>query len=200
MNGLAKSYGPSGIKKFLWDKEYSGGKWHFIDDTAGDCVYPHIEKHVGNGTLLDLGCGPGNTANELNAKAYRSYIGVDISEAALEQARTRTAANGRAGKNRFAQGDFLGFTPTERFDVILFRESIYHVPMGQIKMILDRYSPYLKSGGVFIVRVKTADDKTGKSKARPKAMLGIIEAEFDVVEKSEYRQSGAVVIVFRPRA
>ena len=199
MNGLAKSYGPSSIKKLLWDKEYTGGKWHFTDDTAGDCVYPHIERHVRNGRLLDLGCGQGNTANELSATTYRGYVGVDISESALDQARTRTAANGRAEKNRFVQGDFLGYTPTERFDVILFRESLYHVPMGQIKTMLDRYAPYLKDGGVFMVRVKIADDKSGESKARPRAMVGIIEAEFDVVERSEYKESGALVIVFRPR-
>ena len=40
-----KSYGPSGVKRLLWDAEFSGGKWNFIDNTAGDCVYPHIERH-----------------------------------------------------------------------------------------------------------------------------------------------------------
>ena len=31
-----KSYGPSSVKKILWDKEFSGTKWNFIDNTAGD--------------------------------------------------------------------------------------------------------------------------------------------------------------------
>jgi 2-polyprenyl-3-methyl-5-hydroxy-6-metoxy-1,4-benzoquinol methylase len=198
MNGLAKSYGPSNIKKFLWDKEYTGGKWHFADDTVGDCVYPHLEKHVKNGSLLDLGCGSGNTANELAATAYRTYVGVDISEVCLSQARSRTEKTGRTGKNRFERWDFISYVPTQKFDVILFRESIYHIPMGQIKTTLERYSPYLERDGVFIVRLKTADEHVGKSKARPKAMVGIIEAEFDVVERDEQAGSGAAVIVFRP--
>ena len=88
------SYGPSGIKKRLWDKEFSSTKWNFIDNTMGDCVYPFLEKYANNGNILDLGCGPGNTANELAASAYKTYIGVDISEAALEKATKRTQENG----------------------------------------------------------------------------------------------------------
>ena len=80
--GFLLSYGPTKIKKALWDKEFSGDKWNFIDDTASDCVYAHLEKHARGGDILDLGCGPGNTANELAENAYTTYLGVDISESA----------------------------------------------------------------------------------------------------------------------
>jgi 2-polyprenyl-3-methyl-5-hydroxy-6-metoxy-1,4-benzoquinol methylase len=199
MNGLLKSYGPSNIKKLLWDKEFSGDKWDFIDDTIGDCVYPHLEKHVAGGSILDLGCGPGNTACELAAAAYRTYVGVDISEVCLAKATKRTEETGRVGKNSFMRGDFLSYVPTQQFDVILFREAMYHVPLGKVKTILDRYSEYLRHGGVFIVRMATLGGNGGKTKYRPKAMLNIIETEFDVVEKSQSGKSGATVIVFRPR-
>ena len=43
-------------------------------------------------SVADLGCGPGNTANELAETAYRNYIGVDISEEALAKAARRTDA------------------------------------------------------------------------------------------------------------
>ena len=193
MSGFLKSYGPSNIKKLLWDTEFSGGKWNFIDNTLGDCVYPHLTRHLDNGSILDLGCGPGNTANELPATAYQTYVGVDISEAALDKARKRTEENGRAGKNLFVKEDFLKYLPTQRFDVILFRESMYHVPMGKITTILDRYAKYLKDGGVFVVRMGST------TKHRPKAMLSIIEGEFEVVEKSQYAEPEATVIVFKPR-
>ena len=85
VQGFLASYAPSSIKKRLWDRDFSGGKWDFIDNTVGDCVYPHLEKYAKGGDILDLGCGPGNTANELASDAYRSYIGVDISEAALAE-------------------------------------------------------------------------------------------------------------------
>jgi SAM-dependent methyltransferase len=199
INAVFKSYGPSKIKKLLWDKEYSSDKWNFADNTIGDCVYPYLERYIANGSVLDLGCGSGNTATELAPTAYRVYVGVDISESALSKARRRTEACGRADKNRFVCSDFLGYVPAEQFNVILFRESMYHVPLGKVRAILDYYSKYLTDGGVFIVRLKTSDDKDGNRKYRPTAMLGIMEREFDVVEQCQYDESGATVIVFRQR-
>jgi len=182
----------------LWDQEFSGTHWDFIDDTAGDCVYPHLEKHLRGGSILDLGCGPGNTANELAASAYTTYVGVDISEAALAKARKRTDENGRAGKNSFACSDFLGYQPAQKFDVILFRESMYHVPLAKVKPILDHFSKYLNDNGVFIVRMNTTDGK-GSHKPRLAAIMGVMEADFAVVEKNQYGESGPTVIVFRPK-
>jgi SAM-dependent methyltransferase len=196
-----KSYGPSKIKKLLWDKEFSAGQWNFIDDTTGDCVYENLEKYANNGSILDLGCGPGNTANELNANVYQRYVGVDISDAALEKARKRTVENGRGGKNIFVQGDFIAYTPTLQFDVILFRESMYHVPIARIKETLDRYASYLKKDGVFIVRIATSDkEHAGADKPRPTAMVQVMETEFDVVERHRYEGvARPTVLVLRPR-
>ncbi|MFY9691470.1 MAG: class I SAM-dependent methyltransferase, partial [Candidatus Acidiferrales bacterium] len=160
-----------------------------------------LEKYANNGSILDLGCGPGNTANELNASVYQHYVGVDISEAALEKARKRTSENGRDRKNVFAQGDFVGYKPTQQFDVILFRESMYHVPIVKIKETLDRYANYLKPAGVLIVRIATSDkEHGGKDKPRPAAMVRVMETEFDVVEKRRYDGvTCPTVLVLRPK-
>ena len=196
--GLLLSYGPSKVKKKFWDQEFSSGKWNFIDDTAGDCVYAHLDRYAENKSVLDLGCGPGNTANEM-APGYRDYVGVDISEEALTKGRRRSQTNGRAGKNSFEQGDFLSYSPSKQFDVILFREAMYHVPLGKIRPVLDRFSKFLKPGGVFIVRLYLVDPKDRKNKLRPTAMMRIMEEEFAVLEKRFYADSGATVIVFRPK-
>lgn len=195
VRGLLKSYGPTSIKKRLWEQEFTGGHWDFIDDTRGDCVYGYLEKYARRGSILDLGCGPGNTANELAADAYDTYVGVDISEAALEKGRRRSEKNGRGKKNSFVQGDFIAYEPASQFDIILFRESMYHVPVGRIKPVLERYSAYLRPGGVVIVRMNTKGGKLG----RPKAMADLIASEFDLVEKREHGTDGATVIVVRPR-
>ena len=171
--GLMKRHGPASTKKALWDEEFSGGHWDFIDNTLGDCIYPHLERHARNGSILDLGCGPGNTANELAADKYRAYLGVDISETALIKARKRSQENGRGERNHFDQGDFMSYSPPKKFDVILFRESMYHVPVTKAKGMLNRYSKYLNDGGVFIVRMATSR-ATGKIKYRLKAMISII--------------------------
>ncbi len=196
IRGFLMSYGPSSLKKVFWDQEFSSGKWNFIDYTAGDCVYLHLERFAHNADILDLGCGPGNTANEL-APVYSSYVGVDISEEALAKARRRTVETGRSEKNRFERSDFINYEPAQKFDVILFRESMYHVPLGKIKPMLDRYAEFLNDGGVFIVRLYLVDLKSRRKKPRPTAMMRVVEKEFDVVEKREYGDSQATVIVFR---
>jgi SAM-dependent methyltransferase len=200
VQGFLTSYGPSSIKKILWDKDFSGNKWDFIDNTVGDCVYPYLEKYAQNGDILDLGCGPGNTANELDSGAYKTYIGVDISEVALAKAEKRTQQNGRADKNSFVCSDFLGYAPTREFDIILFRESLYHVPYGQVPEILDKYSEHLKSNGVFIVRLYAGDHRPGKIKTRVVRKMDLIKREFDIVESRQFDLPGIpTVLVFRPR-
>jgi SAM-dependent methyltransferase len=201
VRGFLLSYGPSNIKRLFWDKEYSEEKWAFAYNTVGDCVYDHLERHTRNGSILDIGCGSGNTATEMDEMCYRSYLGVDISEAALAKARRRSQECGRGDKNRFECGDFLTYVPTGQFDVILFRESMYHVPLGKVKATLDRYSTYLKDGGVFVVRLFASSLGRTEDKSRPTAMLNIMEAEFDVIEKGRYEVPGRpTVIVFRPKA
>ena len=200
VQGFLTSYGPSSIKKKLWDRDFSSGKWDFIDDTAGDCVYPFLEKYANHGNILDLGCGPGNTANELTSDAYKTYIGVDISAAALEKAVRRTKENGRADKNSFVVSDFLGYAPTQDFDIILFRESLYHVPYGQVKPILDKYSKHLKPDGVFIVRLYAGDERPGVIKPRVIRKMDLIKNNFDIVEYRRFDTPALpTVLVFRPR-
>ncbi len=200
ISSFVKIYGPSSLKKLLWDKEFESTKWNFMDDTSSDCIYPHLEKFARNGSILDLGCGPGNTANELAMHSYQSYVGVDISEAALAKGVKRTRENGREGKNSFAQGDFLGYKPSQEFDVILFRESLYHAPYNQIIEILEKYSKFLKPTGVFIVRLYATDTVTGEIKSRVIAKLDLIKSEFDIIESAQYETPGRpTVLVFRPR-
>jgi len=201
VRGFLLSYGPSDIKKRIWDQEFSGSKWNFIDNTSGDCVYPFLEKYAQNGDVLDLGCGPGNTANELAANAYKTYTGVDISEAALAKALKRTQENGRSDKNTFVNSDFMNFEPTREFDVIMFRESMYHIPYGQVLTILNKFSKHLKSTGVFVVRLYAADNKTGELKTRVTSKLDLIRREFEIVEARQFDIPALPnVLVFRPLA
>jgi SAM-dependent methyltransferase len=197
-SGLLKRYGPSGMKKVFWDKEFARGKWSFADDTSGDLVYPHLEKYVGRGSVLDLGCGQGGTAVEL-VSPYQRYVGVDISEMALQRAREKVAGADRTSRASFACADFLRFDPDQKFDVILFRESMYHVPIGRVKTILDRYSQFLTEQGVFIVRLFLSGPQ-GEKRYRPKAVIRIIEKDFDVIEKAEYKHlSTTTITVFKPK-
>ena len=190
---LVQTYGSKKMKSSLWNSEFAGGRWDCLDQTAGDCVYPYLEKFARQGSILDLGCGSGSMANEISAAAYADYTGVDISQVAIDKAKTRTQQNGRANMNRYFQSDIFSYVPSQRFDVIAFRDSIYYVPWAKIRAMLDRYAAHLTRDGVFIV--KMCDGNT-----RYKAIMDTIENHFKVVEKYVAEPSATAVLVFQPAA
>jgi len=196
--GFLLSYGPTPVKKMFWDREYDSGKWNFAADSSSDCVYEFLNQYAAGKTVLDMGCGQGNTANEM-ALVYKKYVGLDISDECLNKARKRSAAEGRGGINSFDQGDFLSYVPRQQFDVILFRESMYHVPVSKIKPMLDRLAKYLAPNGVFIVRLYYVGDDKKTLKRRPLAMFDVMEQEFELLQKKNYEAVGSRVIVFRPK-
>ena len=191
LRGFLQAYGTAGLKKRLWDAEFSGGRWNCLDTTSGDCVYPFVERLAAHRSILDLGCGSGNTGNELDPDAYRMYVGVDISDVAVERARRRSQENGRGHQNRFVQSDILDYAPDQRFKVILFRDSIYYIPHRRIPDVLNRYAKALEETGVFVVRMAN-----GGSKYQP--IIDAIESSFEIVAKQVFANPDAVVMVFRP--
>jgi hypothetical protein len=76
---------------------------------------------------------------------------------------------------------------------------MYHVPSGKVKPMLDHFSKYLKEDGTFIVRINTSDGKGGH-KQRLKAVLGVVETYFGVVERShDDYVSEPMILIFRPK-
>ena len=45
--------------------------------------------------------------------------------------------NGRAHKCRFLQGDVVSYEPSQKADVILFRDSIYYIKHRQLMTVLN---------------------------------------------------------------
>lgn len=187
---LLQTHGSPRTKQRLWDAEFANGRWDCLDATAGDCVYGPLEKWIRGGSILDLGCGSGNTANELNMGAFQEYTGVDISEAALAKARAKTEQNGRTLKCRFVPGDVVNYQPERKMDVILFRESIYYIKKPQVKAVLLRYAQWLTEDGVFVVRIWN-----GRGKLRE--FVDIIEDNFQIIDEYRHEVSGTMVLVFR---
>jgi SAM-dependent methyltransferase len=176
----------------VWNKEFQEGRWDFIDDTQRDVVYDFVGKYCRNGRILDLGCGSGNTGCELDAELYSAYVGVDISDIALEKAIARSRQVGRQSKNRYVYGDIVDYVPEEEFEVILFRESIYYVPHSKIVPLLLRYARWLAPQGVIIIR--------WHDQSRGLEFQEMLRPDFQVVESSYGDANGPFIVVCRPRA
>ena len=194
VRGLKQQWGQFGTKARLWDSEFAGGRWDHCEQTPGDFVYDYIEKYCMNGRILDLGCGSGNTGTELRAHRYAHYLGVDISEVAIQKAAARTLQNGRADKNQYLTGDIVLFVPQQQYDVIMFRESIYYVPHLKLRSLLMRYSQFLTHDGVFLVTV------SNQATRKYKRIYRLIELNFAVLEKYSPSDSDDLVVVFKCRS
>ncbi len=188
--GLLQRYGTQAMKRRLWDKEYASGRWSCLEGSGDRTVPALVEKYANLGNILDLGCGPGTTSLQFNPAAYTHYTGVDISDVAVEKARSRARGKNLAERNQYLQSDILAFEPSQRYDVILYGDSIYYIPQGQIAPMLTRYSQFLKSNGVFVARLF---DISGKRHD----ILDRIQSNFEVAE-SHTDSDGACLIVFRP--
>lgn len=192
VRGLAQRYGPPSVKRHLWNREFSTGRWACLESTLGESAHSQVEKYANYGGILDLGCGPGTISVELDPEKYSFYTGVDISDVAIQKGRRRAQEAGRADRNEYCQCDILTYTPTQHYDVILYGDSIYYIPNRQIAPMLRRYSMYLTGGGVFISRIFKVSGKL-------QHILDIVESHFDVVEKHIHEQTQMCIIVFRPR-
>jgi 2-polyprenyl-6-hydroxyphenyl methylase/3-demethylubiquinone-9 3-methyltransferase len=162
-----------------------------LDKTGDHGVHLSVEKYADNGGILDLGCGSGTTSIELNPGAYSFYTGVDISDVAVQKARKRAQEAGRADRNEYCRSDILAYVPARQYDVILYGESLYYVPLRRIAAMLARYSTYLTKRGVFIARMFDASGNRRR-------ILDTIESHFEVVERHLHEQTHVCVVVFRP--
>jgi 2-polyprenyl-3-methyl-5-hydroxy-6-metoxy-1,4-benzoquinol methylase len=184
-----KRWGPALLKQRLWDSEFQAGQWGYLDQTVDDPIYDILEKYLRDGEILDVGCGSGNTGNELDGSLYSRYTGTDISEVAIQQARARSEQNGRGEKNRYLRSDMESFVPDGKYDVILFRESIFYIPLPKVKSTLDHYVRFLKPEGVVVVRMCDRE--------KYKGIVNILRVNYTVQETHDVENAKDVIIVFR---
>jgi SAM-dependent methyltransferase len=153
---LKQKWGSPNTKRRLWNQEYSNGKFNRTENTGGKWTYELIEKYSNNGNILDLGCGSGNTGNELEVSKYHHYTGVDISDVAILNAIQLSQRMNRTEKNHYCQSDISSYVPRCRYNVIIFRDSIYYIPRLQLRGVLEHYSNFLNDKGVFIAIISDA--------------------------------------------
>jgi cyclopropane fatty-acyl-phospholipid synthase-like methyltransferase len=98
-------------------------------------------------SVLDVGCGVGQTAVLLVKRCGCHVTGVDISEGMIKSATERARKHGVTDKTEFRQGEIsnLPFND-DRFDVVL-SESVTTLALDHAKAIRE-YVRVLKPGGV----------------------------------------------------
>lgn len=103
-------------------------------------------RNVAPARVVDLGCGPGNSAALLAARWPEASIdGVDSSDAMLEQAKASGV------KARWIKADLADWTPRKTYDVIFSNAAFQWLP--DHGALLPRLFSFVKPGGSFAFQV-----------------------------------------------
>jgi len=179
-----------GVDATCWDSEHSAGKWDYLSSIAEEghhlIIASYMHRLKPNSRVLDVGCGQGVLNTILRRFGYANYIGIDISETAIAFAARHgdaiTAFHAVAGER---------FDTNERFDVIIFNESLYY--FAHPLKTMEAYSCFLAEDGIFIVSMAFSGFRTGLLKLK---MWLEIESRLQVIdETSVSRPNGETWIV-----
>ena len=102
-------------------------------------------KGYQNGIILDIGCGPGNKS--IHFKNSKLYIGLDISQIYINEARQLYGSFGKFYKMSATEIDKL---PYSDIDLVLLNGVFHHLSDEQVKEVLEKVSKKLSKNGVLV--------------------------------------------------
>lgn len=151
------------LPRRAWEEQYRAGVWSFLEEPSELARYGVVAAAVRRlrpaGAVLDLGCGEGVLADHLRPDGYRSYLGIDLSKAAVAAA----AAAGRAdAATRFAVADAEDWPLEGAFDAVVLNECLYY--MRRPLALAGRAWSALRPGGVLVVSMFRTGRTSGLSR------------------------------------
>lgn len=127
------------------------------DDAA---FWLEMAGQSGPGRLLEIGCGTGRVLLSL-ARSGREITGIDLSEAMLERARAKLAAEppGVRGRVRLLHADMTSFDLGRRFAAIFCAFGGFHhlIEVEQQLACLSRCRAHLSARGRLVLDLVNAD-------------------------------------------
>lgn len=110
--------------------------------------FKEFKDLLSRGRILDLGCGTGRDSKLFTSSGYE-YVGVDLSEGMIEQARESFP------ETVFKTMNLLGLEfKDESFDGIWSFAAYLHIPKNQIGKALQEANRVLKQGGIGYIVIK----------------------------------------------
>jgi SAM-dependent methyltransferase len=162
-----------------WDAQYTAGKWDFIDTLPQVGHYYIIASYYASltpgGSILDVGCGTGVLQRVLRQVGYERYVGIDISQVAIQQASRNS--DGRTSFEVIQNGRFESPGP---FSTIIFNETLYYLddPLAALR----EHATQLTGDGVFLVSIGYA--RSLRDRLYKQQIWQAIEREYTVVHET----------------
>lgn len=135
-------------QKYRFNQQYANKQWdglRSVDDLGRySLIAGYIRFFSPDARILDLGCGEGVLQERIRPEEYSHYLGIDISDVAIANARNKANK-----KTEFLVGDLARLKLNGVFDAIVYNESIYYLsdPGASVRSLFSNIS----SNGIFIV-------------------------------------------------
>ena len=170
-------YRPQNVSVAVWDREYSGGEWKYLEtigSLAGQVSILGYCQFLSPASILDVGCGAGLLAAKLKVLPFQSFLGIDISPMAISQA--KSLADARTSFAVCAAEDFHADT---RFDVVIFNQCMNYMtdPAATIAHFAKALAP---AGRMIVSMCETA---------RARAAWPLLERNMTVEDATTYIQA-----------
>ena len=194
---FSKRQGPTWLKSWVWNWEFRNGKWDYLEEgREPNPFYETMERLLVGGRLLDVACGTGVVRCFLAPEVLSRYVGVDISRAATRRAEERVVGRPSIPEgDSFVTGDITD--PAVRakvgsdFNLILFKECIYYVPVDDVPALLNSMSNLLAADGRILFQIHDRE--------RWAAHVSAIRASLRVIEEMPSMDNKSVLLVAHPR-
>lgn len=147
-----------------------------------------------SGTVLEVGCGIGNEAFLLKEMGY-DYLGIDISPAMLEVAKTFCP------KGEFVCQDFRTLDFPSEFDGVVAFAALLHLEKDEMTPTLVTLRKQLCRGGIALFTLKKGTGTEVDAKGRfysyysPEELAQhFLDAGFEIIEQTIHEAKGQVYV------
>jgi cyclopropane fatty-acyl-phospholipid synthase-like methyltransferase len=131
-----------------WDSQYEEGAWDHA--TVSPNTLKLVKSLSGGGSILEFGCGDGKFASALPRSSYSSYLGYDISLAAIAKARARADANGLIDC-RFETMPIEKWNGDRNVSLIVVEECLYYLTEENARRFLKLCLKSIKADGHILI-------------------------------------------------
>lgn len=120
---------------------------------TSDHITEFIKILPRGGKILEVGCGTGFDARYMMSKGF-DVVGVDISTGMLGIAKKVCP------KANFLQADIKTVEfDSKSFDGIFAAFSLIHLPKSDVPQVLEKFSTWIRPGGVIYIAVQSGESK-----------------------------------------
>ncbi len=142
-----------GFKKRAWDEQFREGIWG--TDLSSPKVLDKVVELCNGGRLVEFGCAFGQLPRNLPAGTFSSYLGMDISAYAIEEAERRLEKAGTENC-RFMQADMASWDGDSEVSLIVMEECINYITGNALDAFLERCCDSLAPEGAILVVLHSA--------------------------------------------